>query len=163
VRLDFSEPPGLIVYDPWNNPTPNNTRIEVSGTNDTWVSATFDATMEFFKRRYRARRWLHGVGAFNILNWTVGIPASLWITFRLDQTFLSGVAAIAGGLRAAADVYVFLFAMLVFRAMFYGVRWMFPLVELEGGRSKTARRGIGGVISALLIALLYDILKVLWL
>lgn len=161
VHLDFSEPPGFIVYDPWSQPTPNNTRIEVSGTDDTWVSATFQEVLDFFARRRRARRWLHGEVAFNLLNWFVGIPGALWTTFRLDQWLLSSVTGLPTGLRAAADIYLFLFGMLVFRVMFYSMRWMFPLVELEGARSKGARSTVGVVTGTLLLALLYDVLKAL--
>ena len=161
VHLDFSEPPGFNVYDPWNQPTPNNTRVEASGTDDTWVSATFQEVLDFFERRGRNRRWLHGAGAFNLLNWFVGIPGALWTTFRLDQWLLSGLTGLPSGLRAAADIYVFLFGMLVFRVMFYGMRWMLPLVELEGARSRGARSVVGAVTGSLLLALLYDVLKAL--
>jgi len=85
----------------------------------------------------------------------------LWTTFRLDQRLLETVTTLPGGIRAAIDIYLFLLGFVVFRAMFYGLRWMFPLVELEGARSRAARRAVGGVISALLVALLYDVLKVL--
>jgi hypothetical protein len=125
------------------------------------VSATFEGALEFFESRRHARRWLHEPTAFNLLNWFVGIPGALWTTFRLDQWLLSSPGGVPGGLRAAMDIYLFLFGMLVFRAMFYGLRWMFPLIELEGARSKAARRLVGGVTATLLLTLLYDVLKAL--
>ncbi len=161
VRLDFSEPPGFTVYDPWNQPTPNTSRIEVSGTDHTWVSATFQQAITFFNDRRRARRWLHGEVAFNLLNWLIGIPGALWVTYRLDQGLVSSIATLPTGLRAAADVYLFLLCMLVFRAIFYFMRWMFPIVELEGARSRATRGIVGTITGTLLLGLVYDVLKAL--
>jgi len=165
VYLDFSDPPGFGAYNPWSQPTPNATRIEVSGTDDTWVSATFQEALAFFRRHHRSRRWLHSELAFNLMNWCVGIPAALWATFRVDHWVLSSVAALPGGLRAAADVYLFLLGMLAFRVCFYETRWMFPLVEIEGAKSKALRGVVGTIVTSVLLALLYDVLKtlVLWL
>jgi hypothetical protein len=159
VTLDLSEAPGFTAYDPWNHPTPNTTRVEVSGTDDTWVSATFQAVLDFFQRRRRRRRWLHGPVSFNLLNWLLIIPGSLWTTFRVDQRLLQPLVDLPTGLRAAADIYLFLFFMLLSRVLIYTVRWMFPAVELEGARSKGARRFLGAIIASLLLTLLYDVLK----
>ena len=163
VQLDFSEPPGFNVYDPWSQPTPNTSRIEVLGPDDTWVSATYQTVVDFFNGRRRARSWLHGEVAFNLLNWFVGIPGALWTTVRIDQHFLNPLTKLPSGLRTAADIYLFLLGMFVFRAMFYGLRWMFPVVELEGARSRSARNTVGAIIGGLLLALAYDVLKALFL
>jgi hypothetical protein len=159
VRLDFSEPPGFMVYDPWNQPTPNNSLIDVYGIDETWVSATFHAAANFFDNRKRRRRWLHLPATFNILNWIAGIPAALWTAFRLDGWLIASLD-LPSGLRAAADIYVVLLGMLAYRVLFYTVRWMFPLIELHGARSLAFRRVLGAVVASLVLALLYDVLKV---
>ncbi len=163
LRLDFSEPPAFVTYDPWNEPTPNNSRLEVSGPDDTWVTATYQTVLTFFESRKKRRGWLHDHAGFNLLNWFIGIPASLWAVYRLDSQLIRLVPDIHGALRGAVDVYLFLATMLVFRITIYGLRWMFPLVELEGSRTKTARRAVGFVIASLFVALLYDVLKKLFL
>lgn len=67
-----------------------------------------------------------------------------------------------GTLRGAIYVYIVLLGLLIFRLIIAGFRWIFPLVELEGTRSKKARGVLGTILSALLLALLYDILKTLF-
>lgn len=161
VRLDFSEPPTFGVYDPWSEPTPNQTRIEVHGSDETWVSATFMTALSFFEQRKRFRRWLHGEVAFNILNWTLGIPSALWATFRIDQLLLGPNGALSGGLRAAVSIYILLLGLLGFRALFYSLRWLFPLIEFEGARSTAVRGAVGAVAASLFVGLLYDVLKFL--
>lgn len=52
-------------------------------------------------------------------------------------------------------------SLLVFRGIMAGFRWTFPVVELQGARSKKVRTALVTVLSSLLLALLYDILKAL--
>jgi len=159
LRLDFSEPPGFNSYNPWNQPTPNRSQIEVIGNDDTWVTAVFSSTLSFFRQRQRWRGWLHSHVAFNVLNWLVGFPGALWITYRLDSSRLGVMNAMHTALRGALYVYVFLLGLLVFRGIVWGFRWIFPLVELDGARSKKVRGALGVVLSSLLLALLYDVLR----
>lgn len=35
LNLDFTEPPGFHAYNPWDQPTPNNSVLEVAGSNVT--------------------------------------------------------------------------------------------------------------------------------
>ncbi len=159
VRLDFSEPPAFVRYDPNNQPTPNGSQLEVSGPDDTWVTAVYESAFQFFRTRRRNRGWLHSEVTFNVLQWLVAIPLALWFAYRLDAKLASALPGIHTALRGAFDVYVLLLGLLFFRAVMYGFRWIFPVIELEGATSKTARRLLGAGLSSLLLALLYDILK----
>jgi hypothetical protein len=62
-------------------------------------------------------------------------------------------------LLGAVYVYVFLFSLLVFRGIIWGFRWLFPVIELGGSRSKGVRRFLATVLSSLLLALAYDVLR----
>jgi hypothetical protein len=155
VRLDFSEPPGFDSYNPWDQPTPNNSYVEVSGDNDTWATAVFESTLSFFKKKARPLAWLHRQQFYNLLHWLVGLPAALWVTYRVDVFFgdLSANVVLKGGVY----VYIFLVSLLFFRLAVWALRWMFPVVELEGARSSKARTAVGTLLIAVAAALLSDV------
>lgn len=159
VNLDFAETPGFHKYNPWDKPTPNNSVIEVIGADHTWVTAIYETILKFFRSRKKKRAWLHSWITFNILNWLIGIPGSLWFVYRIDTIFSTFFEKLHGVLQGAIYVYVLLFALLIFRLIIGGFRWIFPLIELEGSRSKKIRGILGTVQSALLLALIYDVLK----
>jgi hypothetical protein len=157
--LDFSDPPGFVVYNPWDQPTPNNSRFDIIGTDQTWVAGVSDKVLNFLKARKRSRLWLHGPVAFNLIHWFIAFPAAFWLIYRLDsvtERLISGLPAI---LRSAFYIYLFLVLLLVMRVLIYLLRSLFPIVELEGSRNKTVRATIGVVELGLVSALIYDILK----
>lgn len=159
LNLDFTEPPGFHSYNPWDQPTPNNSTLEVSGPNTSWVSGVQETVVSFFGERKRNRAWLHSQVTFNVLNWLFAFPAALWITYRADNMFQSQLQNIHVTLRGALYVYIVLVSLLAFRVIVAGFRWIFPVVELQGARSKKVRTVLGAVLSSLLLALLYDIFK----
>lgn len=159
LNLDFTEPPGFHAYNPWDQPTPNNSNLEVSGPNTTWVSGVHETVLSFIKERKRNRAWLHSQVTFNVLNWLVAFPASLWITYRIDNIFQAQLQNVHVTLRGALYVYLVLVSLLAFRVIVAGFRWIFPVVELQGARSKKVRAILGAILGSLLLALLYDILK----
>jgi len=159
LNLDFTEPPGFHAYNPWDQPTPNNSNLEVSGPNTTWVSGVYETVVSFFRERKRNRAWLHSQVTFNILNWLFAFPATLWITYRIDNIFQTQLQNVHVTLRGALYVYIVLVSLLAFRVIVAGFRWIFPVVELQGARSKKVRALLGTILGSLLLALLYDILK----
>ena len=162
LTLDFTEPPGFHTYDPWQQPTPNRSILEVVAADRTWGTAVHESVLAFFKSRGRRREALHSQIAFSVLNWLVGIPGSLWCVYRVDGFFPGFFEQMHGALRGAVYVYLFLVAFLSFRMVVAGFRWIFPVVELEGARSKTTRRIFATALSSLLLALMYDVLKTLF-
>jgi hypothetical protein len=161
LRLDFSEPPGFDSYNPWDQPTPNSSQLEVIGSDQTWVTAVHESTLAFLRRRGRRRSWLHKHQWFNVLSWLVGLPSAFWIVYRIDSS-LPVLGQMHTALRGALNVYLFLVAFLLFRGVLWGFRWLFPVVELEGARSTRVRGFVGVGLGSLLLALLYDVLKTLW-
>lgn len=159
LKLDFTEPPGFNVYNPWDQPTPNSSQLEVYGPDHTWVTAVHEATLSFFARRKTRRRWLHSATTFNLLNYLLAFPGALWIVYRVDTRFSDALSGIHSSLRGALYIYIFLLALLIFRVMIGGFRWIFPVIELEGARSMKARVLAGTVLSSIVLALLYDVLK----
>ena len=157
--LDFREPAGVIGYDPWTYPTPNESSFVIIGNDQTWVAGVSDMVLSFLKARKRSRRWLHGPVAFTLANWLVGFPAAFWLVYRLDGLTQHVVAGLPTALRGGVYIYAFLTLLLVFRILMYVLRWLFPIIELEGSRSKAVRTGVSAVMLGLLTALIYDVAK----
>jgi len=157
--LDFTEPPGFGTYNPWDKPTPNGSLLEVIGVDSTWATGVYESVLGFFRMRGKRRRWFHTPAAFNLLNWLIGFPGALWIVYRIDGQFPGIFAQMHGALRGAIYVYIVLVVLLIFRLIIAGFRWTFPIVELEGSRSKSVRRILNLVLGSLLLALAYDVLK----
>jgi hypothetical protein len=160
VELDFTEPPGFNAYNPWDDPTPNASKIEVVGDDDTWVTGVYQSILGFFALRKKNRGWLHSSEAFNLLNYVLGFPAALWVVFRLDST-ASSLTGVHTALKGAVYVYVFLMVLLIFRGVVWAGRWLFPLIELHGARSVQARATFGVIVTGILTGFLYDVLKTL--
>jgi putative lipoic acid-binding regulatory protein len=159
LNFDFTEPPSFHAYNPWNQRTPNNSTLEVSGPNTTWVSGVHETVQSFINERKKNRTWLHNQITFNVLNWLFAFPASLWVTYRVDNVFQSQFQNIHVTLRGAIYVYLVLVSLLAFRVIMAGFRWIFPVVELEGSRSIKMRAAISAVLGSPIVALFYDILK----
>jgi hypothetical protein len=157
--FDFTESPLLGTHDPWTQPTPNISAFEIVGADQTWVAGVADKVLGFLRARKRTRRWLHGAGTFTLLGWVVGIPAILWLIYRWDGLIQRVTGGVPSTLRAVVYIYVFLVLFLLYRGVFYFVRWLFPIIELEGSRSKTARTVGGAIVLGLVTGLVYDVLK----
>jgi len=161
LALDFTEPPAFGVYNPWDVPTPNGSSLEVTGADSTWATGVYESVLGFFRARARRRGWLHSPITFNLLNWLVGMPAALWIVYRLDAVASQFFSSIDAVLRGAIYVYIVLVVLLVFRLVIGGFRWTFPVVELQGARSSAVRRSLNVALSSLVLALGYDVIRTL--
>lgn len=162
LRLDLSETPGSFSYDPSLQATPNNSSIEVIGPDSTWVTAVYESTLAFFDKRRKRREWLHHAAAFNIGMWLIAFPSGFWLVYRVDSIFKNLIAELPVVLSGAIYVYIVFLTLLIFRGLIGGFRWIFPLVELQGTRSGRIRGILGAVMGALLLTLLYDVLKTIF-
>jgi len=157
--FDFTESPVVVGYDPWNQPTPNGSQFEIIGNNQTWVAGVCEKVLNFVKTRKRSRRWLHSSTTFSLLNWFIGFPAAFWLIYRVDSSLQQIFVGLPSALRTGAYIYMFLVILLFFRVLIYLLRWLFPIVELEGSRSTTARATGSVIVIGLVTALIYDVLK----
>jgi hypothetical protein len=162
LTLDFREsPPVFGAYNPWEQPTPNASLLEVTGPDRTWVTAVHETILSFFRERAKHHGWLHSHITFIALNWLIGLPGALWVVYRIDSYFSSALSSLHGALRVGMYVYLVLLLLLVFRVIVIGFRWTFPLLEIEGVKTKRARGIVTTILASLLLALLYDVLKTL--
>jgi len=157
--LDFREPPSFAYYNPWDQPTPSLSNFMISGNDRTWVGGVSEKVLSFLRGRKRRRLWLHGATAFNFLNWLIGLPASFWLIYRLDNVTTRLVSGLPPVIRSAFYIYLFLVALFAFRVLIYFLRRVFPLTELEGSRSKAVRATGYTIVVGLLSAFIYAVLK----
>ena len=161
--IDVKDPPLFIAYNPWSQPTPNSSLLEVIGSDTTWVTAVHGTVLEVFRQNRTRRAWIHSSITFNALQWLVLFPAALWIMYRIASYFEAAFSQMHVALRGTIYIYAFLLSLLAFRQILAGVRWVFPLVELEGTKKAGARNSILGLIGSLIIGLIVDIFDKLFL
>lgn len=161
ISIDFTEPPAFFTYNPWDQPTPNRSIFEIRGPDRTWVTGVCDYVQGFFNQRRRHRKWIHSPITFNLLHWIVGIPASLWVVFRIDSAHGAKLESLHVALRGAIYIYIGLVMLLVFRMIVGGLRWVYPLVELKGAKAGRVRALLVAFSISLLAGLVVDVLRIL--
>lgn len=155
--LDFNDPQPFDSYDPSQGPTPNGSTIEVNGPNTTWVNGVFTTIKSFLHERRRTRSFLHTRAVYNTTTWLIGLPLSMWLAYRADAWVLKQIPELFPVLRTALDIYLVLFGMQLFRWAILGLRHLYPLYEVEGSRTNGVRRTISGVLGALVLGAICDL------
>ena len=116
--------------------------------------------LDFFEAKKAKVNWLHGGAIYEIALFLFGFPFALWLVYRA-----SGPLGVAGTLPeilvSAVYVYIFFFALNLFRMFFLYSRWVFPKVELSDERSSPFRhRGVWAVITlGICSAAIWDVVK----
>lgn len=159
LSLDFTTPGLFGAYNLWEDPTPNSSRLEINGTDQTWTRGVHDYVTTFFRNRSKPRGILHTPLTFNVVNWLLGFPIALWIVFRVDTAFAEQFAKWPVALRGALYVYIVLIVLAAFRGMMHALRWTYPRVELRGSRANSKRTLVVGSIGVILLSIAYDIGK----
>ncbi|HEU4995627.1 MAG TPA: hypothetical protein VFT29_12455 [Gemmatimonadaceae bacterium] len=156
--LDFSEAPSFNAYNPWDQPTPNESALSVMGPDETWVTGVHGRVISFIGHRKSYRGGLHSPLTFSLANYLIGLPAALWLVYRIDGLW-GPMSQLPVVLRGATQVYFFLIAAFAFRAILWLIRWAFPQIELKGSKTWRARALISALAGGLLVSLIYDVLK----
>lgn len=119
---------------------------------------------EFFDERKTKLNWLHRGAVYDTAVFLLGLPLAIWGDFRLSE-ILARVPTMPLIISSAIYVYVFMFALNLFRLVFLYSKWVFPKVELETQRvSSPLRHRTAWVVITLPIvtAFIYDVLKFLF-
>lgn len=159
LRLDFSQPPNFDQYNPFSQPTPNISALEVTGPDDNWVSGVHDLVSQFFEARKTPRRWLHSAGVFFAVHWLAVFPAMLWFSYRFVQSLPASFSQAHPVLQSALYIYFAYLSFLVLRLIMLAVRRLWPYVELEGGERGAGRFAITAVALGVVSTFIYDVLK----
>ena len=158
IEIDLSEPPALGPYNPWEQHTPNQSRIEIQGDHEPWVRGVHDQVLAFFKNRRKHREWFHSAVTYNLVHWFLGFPLAFWVAYRSGEWFPGVFAVLPSVLQASLYVYVVLLTLLVFRFSVGLLRWLFPLVEIEGSKSGKARAVVWTFLLGVAAGLVADVL-----
>ena len=157
LTLDFSEPPSFQQYNPWTQPTPNKSGLFIWSASSDWAAGVGKSVTDFLAHRRRWWLWIHTPNAYNVSSWVIGMPAAFWIVYRFESTFAATLDALPSVLRSALLIYGFLLALTLFRLSVYGLRWLFPLVEMKDSRIGPVRAFVLGPIVAGAVALVVDV------
>lgn len=158
LRLDFSDPPWIQSYDPWQDSTPNGSIFEVSGPDRTWVNGVYQKVQEFFRARKRNRGWLHSTAVFTVIGFLIGLPLSLLAAYRAD-TLLAPTLGASTALRAGLTIYVFLLAFFIYRLLFGVLRWLYPVLEYGEGIPNRLRLFLTGLVGTMFLGGLIDLIR----
>lgn len=163
LTLDFSEPPKVGEYNAVGERTPNNSKLDVAGDDTAWVNGVYETAMSFFRDRKRKRNWgwIHSRYTYNLLQILLAGPAGMWLAYRFDGWLVEHWQTAHIIVRSAIFLYVVLLGLWIYQTLIGSLRWAFPVVELEGSRSGITRTTVGGIVTALLVSLGYDVLKTL--
>lgn len=159
--IDFRKQKILDFSTPTKSSTLNLSMLTISGSNSTWVNGLEKEVFDFFKEKQKNRNWLFKTSTYNVYQWGIAIPIVFWILFRLEPSIrymnLSNLLSIAFYL------YTSLLAYILCQIFFTYIKWIFPYHEMvtEGGKSKKHRKAHLFLISGILLAIIYDILKFL--
>ena len=161
--LDFTKPALFNFLLTPSGPTPNASKILVTGLNSAWVNGVYSDVAAFVRGRKTHRRLLHRSGVYDLLLLCGGLPFAFSISAKLSGIMNTLFGELSGLLHSAAQVYVFFIALNLFRILFDYARWIFPLVEYQDPSGTVIKHRIflGGLILGVLGNFIYDLLKIL--
>lgn len=138
--------------------------IEVSGSNDTWVSAVFNDVQDFFNKKGTNRNWLHSKKAYDILIWLVFWPLVFWLLFRFSKTINTALPNLPTVPLIAIHVYIAVISFYAFRFLLNYSKWVFPLIEVQVSKEDKRikhRKFLYLILGSIFTAFLYDLVKYL--
>lgn len=158
--LDFGRPEVLNFTILPSQETANESNFEIEGRDATWVNGVFQEFFNFVERRPSTSPWLHRHTVYDLLLWLVGFPLSFWVCTKLSL-FMESTFGYSPFLKSALYFYVFLIAINLLRVAFHYARWIWPLTEFQGERSKSLKHKaiLSLIVSGLGLAAVYDLIK----
>jgi len=161
--VDFSRPAVFDFTILPSQQTPNGSRMNVEGFEATWANGLFHELQRFFESKSAPLEVLHRHSVYDVILWFIGLPLGFWLCFKFAPLTARIEANTSGFVGAAANVYIFLAALFLFRALFHYARWVFPIVEYKHERSRTLmhRAALGTLTLGLIGSVIYDALKAL--
>jgi len=116
-----------------SSPTPNSSKLTMQGDRDSWVASILDAVMGIVDNRRTKRTWIHRAFVYDIGLLLLGIPAGLYICWKLSDPIQKHIDSISAFLSTAVYIYIFLLVIWAYRIFFGYTKWAFPSVELKEG------------------------------
>ncbi|HHF3091924.1 TPA: hypothetical protein ACPJ00_000787 [Vibrio diabolicus] len=147
VFLDFSKPKVLDFSLLPSYGTPNESNLEVSGYDATWVNGVFSELKNYISSKSSTLSVVHRHSIYDVLLWFMGFPLSFWICSRFSP-YIENLKISSVFFESALYMYSFVATLFVFRLLFHYLRWVCPLVEFRLANNKMLmHRAIFGVLS----------------
>ena len=159
--LDFNKPQVLNLTLLPSQATLNESNISVTGYESTWVHGVFNEINTFIDKYPSQFTWIHKHSVYDLLVWTIGLPLSFWIVYRLSGILNKLFGNFSVFVQSASYVYVFFATLISFRLLFHYARWVWPLVEYDSVKNKALKHRVAfGVISLSVVStFIYDLVK----
>jgi hypothetical protein len=159
--IDFSRPSVLNFTILPSQETRNESNIEVSGYDVTWVNGVFQEFVSYVSQHPSTVPWLHRHSVYDVLVWLIGLPLSFWACSKISDFIEVNLSTYSPFLRSALYVYIFLFSLVLLRLAFHYARWIWPLTEYRGPRNKALKHKavFTTICSGIGLRILYDVLK----
>lgn len=132
VNLDFGR---TSIFDSSPEPSQNQSIVQVSGNNQTWVNGVFEELRTFFGEKQIPRSWLHAPRAYDAFLLVAGFPLAFILVFRIDQAIRSRLS-MPESLFFTFYIFLVLIILWAFRTCFNYARWVFPKLEGPDRREK---------------------------
>jgi len=161
LLIDF-ERPGVIDFTMLpSQETINESKIEVSGNDVTWVNGVFQEAVDYISKHPAAATWLHRHTVYDIIVLLLGLPLSFWVCSKVSSSIETALSGHSVFLRAALYVYVFFISLSLLRVAFHYARWIWPLTEYRSSKNKSLKHKTAfvAICSSVGLSLLYDVLK----
>jgi len=152
---DFSTPP--------SSETINESFVDSSGKNATWVRGTSQKVMDVLRAKKTNRGWLHKHGIYNIVVWFFIMPFVIWNAHKLESHFHDYFKA---HMILTVSLYLYFVFLVcnIFMVFFNYARWIFPYAELENysaSKYKVHRYILSVIGLTVLGSIIYDVFKIL--
>jgi hypothetical protein len=159
--IDFGRPEILNFTILPSQETRNESNIEVSGNDVTWVNGVFQEVVDYISKHPAAASWLHRHTVYDIIVWILGLPLSFWACSMLSNIIETSLSGHSPFLRAALYVYVFFITLILLRVAFHYARWIWPLTEYRSSKNRSLKHKavFVAICSSMGLSLLYDVLK----
>ncbi len=163
VNLDFSQPRFLNFGIQPSAPTPNESNFVVTAETESWSTSLTSRLRNFFSEKATPLNWLHAPSIYDLLVMTVGLPFALWGSYKFGSLIIGGKGW-PSPILIGIYVYLFLFFLHVFRAIFMYSRWIFPKVELateNSSKSSHHKAILAVVLLGVVASAIWDAIKVI--
>ena len=145
--LDFSKSKLLDSERFVSSPTLNTSRLKIASDKTDWIAVVSEAVVGVISEKKNKTTFLHQAFVYDLGLFLVGLPFAFYLAWKLSGVTNSIFSKYSQFLEIAANVYVMLVAISLYRVLFGYTKWAFPSMELkENARSVYRHRAIWGLI-----------------
>ena len=144
---------------------PINSIITVSGSNETWVTGTYQKIIDYFNSKKTSRNWIYGPVTWDIFLYTIVYPTTLWLIYKIDHYIKFRNINVSTALSFAIYLYIFIILVHALRMIYNYSKWLYPFMEykIENSKKLNQRKFLYAILSIIFGPLIYDVIKTIFL